>query len=357
MKILISAPSLDTIHNVSGISSVVNNILSTTTLNYIHFEVGKQDKGKRDLKWILKQIYLPIKLFIVFLTNKIDIFHLNAPLNKLSIIRDFTLLLIAKLLRKKVLLHLHGGVYLTKIPENKLLLNFLKFYLKLGNKIITLSEYEKELVSSNYNISLKNIYSLQNCVIPLENIEKDYKEMVRVIFLGRIVKEKGINEIIFAMKKLYEKRKDFEFYVYGTGPLEYKINDELSISMKNNFQFKGIVFGKNKDQALIDADIFILPSYFEGLPISLLEAMNGENICIASNVGSISTVIENNTNGFIIKEKNSEELLLKLDESISLIKNGDRRIAINAKKTILEKYNSDIYSKKLKEIYIEVLSC
>lgn len=357
MNILITAPSLNTKNNVSGISSVVNNILETTELNYIHFEVGKQDKEKRNLKWILKQFYLPISLFIVFLKNKIDLFHLNAPLNKLSVVRDFTLLMVAKIFRKKTILHFHGGEFLIKVPESKILFNFLNLYFKLGDKIITLSSYEKELVSKNYNIPLEKIVPLENCVIPLKDIKKEKKEKVRIIFLGRIVESKGINEIIISMKKLYDYRKDFEFFLYGTGPLEDIIIKEFNDYMPNSFKFKGIISGKEKDEAMIKSDIFILPSlHGEGLPIALLEAMNTENICIVTNDGSMATVITNNENGFIVKKGDSNDLFNKLNISIDLILTENKIIPKNAKNTILEKYNSSIYSKKLKEIYIELVS-
>lgn len=357
LNILITAPSLNTKNNVSGVSSVVNNILETTELNYIHFEVGKQDKEKRDLKWILKQFYLPINLFIVFFSNKVDLFHLNAPLNKLSVIRDFLLLIVAKIFRKKTILHFHGGEFLIKVPKSKMLFNFLKFYFKLGDKIITLSQYEKELVNKNYNIPLEKIVPLENCVIPLENIKKEKKEKARVIFLGRIVESKGINEIIISMKKLYDYRKDFEFFLYGTGPLENKIIDELNTYMPDSFKFKGIISGKEKDEAMIKSDIFILPSlHGEGLPIALLEAMNTENICIVTNDGSMATVIIDNKNGFIVKKGDSEDLFNKLNTSIDLILTENKTISKKAKDTILEKYNSSIYSKKLKEIYTELIS-
>lgn len=356
MNILITAPSLDTKNNVSGISSVVNNILSTSDLNYIHFEVGKQDKEKRNINWVLKQFFLPIRLFNVFISNQVDIFHLNAPLNKLSIFRDFILILVAKLFRKKTLLHFHGGEFLIKRPNNRFLTKFLKFYFSLGDKIVTLSEYEKELVNKIYSIPLEKIVALENCVIPLENIKKEKKEKARIIFLGRIVESKGINEIIAAMKKLFDTRKDFEFYLYGIGPLENRIKEELESYMSECFEFKGIVSGKAKDNAMSESDIFLLPSlYGEGLPIALLEAMNTENICIVSDDGSMGTVIKNGENGYIVQKGNIEDLFDKLQCSIKLIKNENNKISKNAKNTISEKYNCFVYSKKLKEIYEHII--
>lgn len=355
MNILITAPSLDTKKNVSGISSVVNNILNTTDLKYIHFEVGKQDNEKRNFKWLLKQFYLPINLFKVLLKNKIDIFHLNAPLNKLSVFRDLTLLLVAKLFRKKTILHFHGGEFLIKIPKNKFLLIFLKTYFRLGNKIITLSEYEREIISKNYNIKLENIYPLENCVVPIDKIIKKKQSKVRIIFLGRIVESKGINEIIDAMKKLFDLRKDFQFFLYGTGPLQNKINAELGNYMQECFSFKGIVFGEEKEKALLDSDIFILPSlHGEGLPIALLEAMNFQNICIVTNDGSMGTVIKNNINGFVINKHSTSDLLSKIIDAIELIKNDNFELQNRAKLDIVKNYNCIDYSKKLKNLYKEL---
>lgn len=358
MNILITAPSLDTKNNVSGVSSVVNNILATSHLNYIHFEVGKQDKEKRNLFWVLKQLYLPIKLFNTFIFNKIDIFHLNAPLNEMGVFRDFTLLIVAKLFKKKILLHFHGGKFLINPPKNKLLLSFLKLYFNLADIIVTLSEYERNLSIKQYNIKEKKITFLENCVIPLEdtNIEPKKKEKIRIIFLGRIVESKGILQIIEAMKLVYKNRQDFEFYLYGTGPLEEKIIIELS-KLKNCFNYCGVVSGEEKENALLNSDIFLLPSlYGEGLPIALLEAMNTNNISIVTNDGSMAEVIENGISGFIISKNNVTELYETIIKSIDLIKIGDLTLTNNAKEKINKRFNCFNYTKNLNNLYKDLLN-
>lgn len=350
MKILITSPSLDTNKNVSGISSVVNNILSTTELDYTHFEVGKKDNEKRNILWMLKQLLIPIRLLKVFFIKDIDIFHLNAPLNNLSIGRDFVLLCIAKIFRKKVLLHIHGGDYLHSTPKNKVFFLFLKFYFRSADFIITLSHHEKSLMITNYSIVKEKIDFLENCVIPIKEVKKIKKTKPRIIFLGRIVKEKGMREIIASLKELYKKRQDFEFYLYGEGPLVKYMQSELS-QLNKSFDFKGIVFGKKKETALLEADIFILPSYAEGLPMALLEAINYENIVIVTKVGTMAKIIKDNINGFLIKEKNAKELFEKIDHAIDLIKNNEKRIQKNAKDLIFNDFNGYKYSEKLKLIY------
>ena len=163
MKILITAPSLDTSKNVGGISSVVANILSTSKLDYIHFIVGKEDSQGHNFRWLLTHTLLPFRLAKALLSNRVDIFHLNSPLDYLSIFRDFVLLLTAKSLGTKIILHLHGGQFMSYPPRNRLLYTYLRFYFFCADQIIVLSNHEKKFLIENYRLSPVNISFLENC--------------------------------------------------------------------------------------------------------------------------------------------------------------------------------------------------
>lgn len=353
MKVLISAPSLDTKDNVSGISSVVNNILCSSSMKYVHFLVGKKDQQKRDIFWIFNQLSLPIKLVFTLFKNKIDIFHLNAPLDKLAVIRDFVLLLTAKLFRIKIVMHLHGGEYLKNVPKNKLFFKYLNFYFNRADHIIVLSSPEKEWLLENYDVDIKRVTSLENCVLLPENVEIEKKDKVRIIFIGRIVERKGVLNIVEALLKLDENRSDFEFYLYGTGPEEEKMISQLSMMSNNSFEFKGIVFDDSKIEAYSEADIFLLPSLFgEGLPMGLLEAMSYGNISIVTNDGSMATVIENEKNGYLVEKNNSEMLASVINALLDRFDNKEvLTIRNNAINTIKSKYDCRFYAKRLEHVY------
>jgi glycosyltransferase involved in cell wall biosynthesis len=145
--------------------------------------------------------------------------------------------------------------------------------------------------------------------------------------------------------------------LYGTGPIEEEVIRELTKILGNNFQFIGIVSGKEKDKAFQKADIFLLPSYYEGLPLSLLEAMSFGVIPIVTDVGSIGTVVENKVNGYIVEKKNGIELCNIINKVIENYKNNALdELKNNIIQTIKEKYDCKEYGNKLEKIHIKLLS-
>ncbi len=356
MNILITAPSLNTKYNVSGISSVVNNILAVTDQNYIHFMVGKKDQQKRNIMWFWDQFILPFKLMYILSKHKIDIFHLNTPLNTLGIIRDFTLLNISRLMGIKVLLHLHGGKYFETIPKNKWLYGFLKYYLKSASHIIVLSPLEKKLLLKNYSLNTEDITPIENCVTVPNIKDETIHKKARIIFLGRIAESKGIFNISEALLKLSSERSDFEFYLYGTGPEKDTLITQLSQKMSDNFQFKGVVSGKTKSDAFLQGDIFLLPSHFEGLPIALLESMSYGLVPVVTDTGSMAVVVKNGINGYIIDKNDSLALYVIINKLIEKFNDASIKILQeNAITTIKEKYDCKFYAIKLDKIYEKIV--
>jgi glycosyltransferase involved in cell wall biosynthesis len=353
MKVLITGPSLDSSKNISGISSVVSNILSSTELDYIHFVVGKQDGQSRNLAWLVDQIILPFKLFKVFLFNKIDIFHLNAPLDYLAIVRDFVFLLTARLFRSKIILHLHGGQYMTNPPKNKILWAYLHFYFTLADQIIVLSSHEKNILIQEYEMATANISALENCVFVPEIPTTRVNTLIRIIFLGRIVERKGIRNIVEALKQLQKVRTDFEFYLYGTGPETSYTTEELSLHLGNQFKYIGVVAGEARSVAYSQADIFLLPSHSgEGLPVALLESMSYGVIPVVTNDGSMATVVENETNGFLVEKNNTGQIFQLLNHLLDLIPTvRGKELRLNAIETIKKKFDSRHYNARLERIY------
>lgn len=353
MKILITAPSLDTSKNVGGISSVVANILSTSKLDYIHFVVGKRDSQGRNFIWLLNQVILPFKFFMTLLFNKVDILHLNAPLDYLSIARDFVLLLTAKSLGTKIILHLHGGQFMGYPPRNWLLYTYLRFFFFCADQIIVLSGLEKKFLIQNYQLSPLNISCLENCVVVPQILPRQIKTTPRIIFLGRIVERKGIRNVVEAICKLRQIRSDFEFYLYGAGPETNYAVGELKQHLPDTSKYIGVVADETKSAAYSHADIFLLPSLFgEGLPMALLESMSYGVIPIVTNDGSMATVVENGKNGFLVEKNDSAQLFEVLNHLLDVL-SSDRgtQLRLSAIETIKSKYNCCDYAARLEQIY------
>ena len=83
MKILITAPSLSETENVSGISTVVRQIIENSSLEFSHFAAGRKDGQRAGPGWAFKQIFLPAKFLFKIRQEKPDILHLNTSLTPL----------------------------------------------------------------------------------------------------------------------------------------------------------------------------------------------------------------------------------------------------------------------------------
>lgn len=176
-----------------------------------------------------------------------------------------------------------------------------------------------------------NINELQKNIDKTEKINHPFT----VFTLGRICYQKDptlFNEIA-------KQLSDIRFIWIGDGELRNELNS-------SNIEVTGWVDRMKAIKYAVNADVFILPSRWEGLPISLLEAMYMKKICIVSNVIGNRDVIINNYNGFIC---------LNADDFIKKIKtvriNDFDSVVENAHDEILKKYNTQIMASEYKDIY------
>ena len=214
LKILITAPSLDETRHVSGISTVVRQIIEHGNFSYTHFEAGRSGGERKSGGWIAKQFALPFRFYVTIKRKKIDVVHINTAFNPLSILRDFALVKAAKFAGIPIILHIHGGKFLAQEFENVQLKNIAEKMLRLSNEIIVLSELEKKIIERRWqNLTVK---ALENAVeIPALNENAKVKNSM--IFLGRMTESKGLHEIIEAVRTLKNENFEFTFKAFGAG--------------------------------------------------------------------------------------------------------------------------------------------
>ncbi len=353
MEIIITAPSLDVKINVSGLSAMTNFIIENNSIhNYSHFKLGKSDDEKRGFFWFFRILKAWFS-WVFTMVSKRDFFvHFNFALDMRSIIRDAPLILFARLLQKRMIIHMHGGSYLEKDNVPILIKYILIVTLSGHAPKVVLSSYEKGLVMKNYRA--KNVVVLPNCIDLYEakefNRSYPFKPPIKLLFLGRIVKSKGIEFIIDALKSMKEKNIRFKFIMAGNSPDKIDFIHEFSTILGADFEFKGVVYGKEKTDLLKQCNIFLLPSLIEGLPIALLECMSFGLVPITTNVGSIKHLIKNGINGIIIKTSSSEEIVNAVQNLLS-DKEYLEGLSKNARQFIFSNFNPEEYIEKLNEIY------
>ncbi len=353
--ILITAPSLDTKHNVSGISSVVNFIIANNpSAHYTHFELGRKDNEKRNLLWLFKITGTALRWMWIVVFKKISLVHFNFPLSKASVLRDAPLILFAKLVRKKLVIHLHGGDFLTNTNTPGWMKWMLNRVFAGKMPVVVLSELEKKLVKERYGVA--NVEVLPNCTdltVARQFERYNFKDAVlKILFIGRISHAKGLDSIYEILIALKQAGQPFRFYMAGTGPEEAVFMAKFTGLLGNDFVFKGVVSGSVKDDVMKECHIFLLPSHFEGLPVSLLECMSFAMVPVVSNVGSIGGVVTTGENGFITEP--GDMLVTKMTDAItSLLNNRDQleQLGKNAAAYISKNFSPEEYISKLNRIY------
>lgn len=307
MKIIIVSPSLDPKQNVSGVSSVAQFIIhNNPSHEYIHFELGKKDNEKGGI-FRIKTIICNIFLWIRILKNNPEaIIHYNFPLSKLSILRDSLFIMVARLKKRRMLIHLHGGVFLTASYIPAYLKVILDRIFSLHIPFVVLSDLEKDILQHKFRC--KNVYVLPNCVdlgdaINYKRIFSDNKKTLVIGYLGRIAEDKGIGYLLEACMVLKKRNFPFILKIAGKEEHEGQFLPRFKETLNELFVYEGVVCGKRKNDFLKSLDVFVLPSFFEGLPMSLIECMSYGVVPITTNVGSIGEIVKNGENGLFIKKK------------------------------------------------------
>ena len=292
-------------------------------------------------------IFSYIKLQKIIRNNSYDVIHSHQPRS------DFMVYLLKKYLFSdnlfKWIVSIHGKYdsYLNNNIQKKFKLYFFKKLVKSWNtadEVIVISNEVKSWLDShtklikphviNYWISLKSYKSV------------DLNSSVNIGFLGRLNKNKGIEDLI---ESLNEVDLDFNLSIGGFGTENY-INI-LKQKMNENVLKRSNFLGYVEDQSKFfeNIDIFVFPSYSEGLGLVLLEAMSYQKVCITRNVEPMNQFI-NYENGYLFNNTDDlKQCILEASKDLSSEEVINKKIH-NLKK-VLEIYDIKNVFPKILEVY------
>ncbi|MFX0186770.1 MAG: glycosyltransferase family 4 protein [Candidatus Hodarchaeota archaeon] len=195
---------------------------------------------------------------------------------------------------------------------SKLLVLYEIIILKSANFVFPVTEELFELTEKR---NIKNKFLSPNYV----NLEKfkdkkpettsNSNNKIKILFVGRFEKEKGVKLLIKAFKILLEKNANLELIMAGDGSLRGWIEDYLYKYKIKNVNLLGWIHHDNLPDIYNSADVFVLPSYTEGSPASLIEAMSCGTASIATAVGDTQKIIKNEYNGILIPPGNIKKLI------------------------------------------------
>lgn len=355
MKVLITAPSLDENKNVSGISTLVREIIKHGNAEFYHFQAGREDNEKINLKWIFQQILLTPRFLLKLRREKIDLAHINTALVPLSIIRDAALVFAARIANRPVLLHPNGGRFLMEDFDSRPLAWLTEKMFRSASKILVLSEHEKASLTNRWRDLDVGILPNAIAIDEALNAERPIKSEKTIVFLGRLHESKGLHEITEACRILKNENYEFQFRCFGAGASKDFFIGEMTNILGDKFYYGGVISGAEKWRELAASDIFLLPSrYGEGLPLAILEAMAANVVVVAADVASVRAVIKDGENGFMVEPYNTAQVVSKLKFLLS--DEADWKILReNARKTVEENFAIGDYVVKLENLYRELI--
>jgi glycosyltransferase involved in cell wall biosynthesis len=281
-------------------------------------------------------------VFVAKFKLKADLLHIHAIGPGLAIPY-------AKLLGLKIVSTHHGPDY-DRDKWGKLA----KFMLRLGEKISVKNADELIVISHVINDSIQAKFGRNDAHViyngvshPALQEDPDYLRSLGitsrkyVFTMGRFVPEKNFDQLIRAFSAVNDK-KEYQLVIAGDANFEDHHSLELKkLARENNIVLTGFVKGSKLHTLLNNASVFVLPSSHEGLPISLLEAMNYDLPAIVSDIPANKEVGLPEENYFKVNDEN--DLTGKLQEHIH---NGYRRVVYD-----MNKYNWDKIAEQTAEVY------
>jgi glycosyltransferase involved in cell wall biosynthesis len=333
-----------------GISSVENLILKYTPETFSIGHITTHDEGSvfYRLKVFVKAI---LSLLSLFLKQKIDLLHIHFS-ERGSVFRKMLVIFIARCFNKPILMHAHGAEFhpfFASVPQwvqNSIRVSFSNI-----RGLITLSKLDRDLYIDSLQIPEERVIVLPNPVeLPFKVPERSDRESVKLVFLGRVGLRKGAFDLIEAFAKLPAAQKEKTSLIFaGDGDIEQGEQLVSKLGLGGKVFFSGWIDKNQRESLLADADIFILPSYNEGLPMAILEAMSWGLPVIATPVGGIPEVTIPGENGLLVTPGSVQQLAdaikLAIDDKPLRLSMGK-----NARQTA-EKFEIKNYWRSLAEIY------
>ena len=348
-RVLIIGPS--PLKSKGGMATVIQEMLESEILNNdFDLEMHESYRDGNIFYRLIFSIYSFIKFLFIY--KKYDIFHIHMA-SYGSTFRKGLYINILKNKGKKTILHIHGAEYLifyNKLPENKKLK--VKRIWESADKIIVLSEQWKKDFFKIFN--LENIVVINNGInikkLKLANsIIEDSRN--NFLFLGRLGKRKGAYDLIEAMENIIKKFPKIKLYMAGDGEVEEIKKLIQDKNLRENIVVVGWADFNKKIDLLNKVATVVLPSYNEGLPMTILEGMAVGKVIISTNVGGIPEVVINDENGLVI-EPGDVSSLLKAMERVLIDVEFIKKCSKNNVKKIEEKFSMEKMHIEIRNIWI-----
>jgi glycosyltransferase involved in cell wall biosynthesis len=332
-----------------GISTVVSNYFQSALVKNHHMTYLSSHIDGSSLAKLKQFISAFFKAVVCFPSSQIV--HIHSA-SRASFFRKTIFFFMAKLFRKKIIFHIHGAEFndFFHVESGPLRKAIIRIVLKRADCVIALSSQWKSDFSAIAGCE-KNIRVLYNSVHLPSDPRRTGNLPLTVLFMGRLERRKGVYDLLNVAEALVSRNKDIKFIFCGDGNVK-EIKDWVADrGLTEHMEVTGWI--TDKAVYYSDADIYCLPSYNEGLPMSILEAMSYGLPVVSTPVGGIPEAVFDGVNGFLVEPGDQKGFTAKLE---ILIQSPElrRKMGQESRRIAEEKFNIDSTVLALDGIYREM---
>ncbi len=253
----------------------------------------------------------------LLMTNQVGLLHAHVA-SRGSFWRKSVFFISAFLFGVPTILHLHGGGFAVFYQQE--CGNLGKWFIrqifnKVSRVVVLSATWQAWVKSISTNPYIEVIYN--PVLLPAKIPNWELRKPGTVLFLGKICQQKGIYDLLQAVEKISIEHPELQLWLGGEGEIQQAQRYAADLGITNHVKLLGWIKGDDKSRYLSEAMIYVLPSYKEGFPMSLLEAMAVGLPVLSTPVGGIPEAITQDVEGFLVEPGNVEGLAKRLSELLS----------------------------------------
>lgn len=345
---------------VGGMATVANNLLQSPlaeTVDLVGINNGKTTPEGRPLSaGVCAQWRLLTEIVRTVRRRRVQVVHIHTCA-LFAFWRDIVHMMAVRLLGCRVVWHLHDGTFPQFISQgNPLKRGLIRWALARGSATIVLSD--EALVRLRPHAPRVRWRVVPNGVVIKAPSDKSSQPPLTLLFMGNLTHRKGAYDLISAVEAAADRGVRLVVLLAGgeaapgqRAAIEQRI---AGSPCADRLRLLGLIQGEEKDKAIAEADCVVLPSYAEGLPMVLLEGMAAGLPAVATRVGSVSTIITDGVEGFLIEPADVASLT---DRICRLAGDAElcQRMGQAARTRIQEQFSLNVMAERVHRIYAEAV--
>lgn len=337
---------------------LAHQVFGSRTNHYYHYAFFK-----RLVAYPLYYIYDCLRLFLrLAMDRQIRVVQVSPTLITFSLLREAFIVLCSRAMNRRIIVFFRGWrEHVAQHLKEHALSRFLFCWVYRGADltVVLASSFKSDLVALGWNPACiyitTTMYEEEVPVLPTATRDRKKPQF---LFVGRLSELKGINELIEAGRIVSERGHDFECVLVGRGDRAGIVQEYQSLiqeyGLEERFRFTGHISKDRLCEEYAIGDVFVFPSWTEGCPNVVIEALGSGLFVIASGVGALSDIIQEESNGRIVRVKDPADLAQKMVWActhIEVIRMRRDQIRSDAR----ARFEAGVIVEQFREIYTRLL--